>query len=162
MSKSWTFDSTTLNINDSSTMTRSRTESISSQHSTQSFPGTFEMLSSGDMFDDFGWGGEFSPFHSQDLSDELSQGSVTSFKSTSSLSSDNELDGYFNDSTQSSQFSISSSSVEIDKSNVGLTVSPSPIKIDRSDDREIEEVEGEDGWMTVGSKKKNWGRLNLK
>ena len=78
-------------------------ESISSQHSTQSFPGTFEMLSSGDMFDDFGWGAEFSPSYSQDLFDKFSQGSVTSFKSTSSLSSDNEIYGYSNDSTQLNQ-----------------------------------------------------------
>ena len=120
------------------------------------------MLSSGDMFDDFGWGAEFSPFHSQDLFDELSQDSVTRFKSTSSLSSDNEIDGYSNDSTQSSQFSISSSSIDIDESNVGLTVSSLPIKIDKSEGQEIEEVEEEDGWMTVGSKRKNWGRLKLK
>ena len=120
------------------------------------------MLSLGDMFDDFGWGAEFSPFHSQDLFDELSQDSVTRFKSTSSLSSDNEIDGYSNDSTQSSQFSISSSSIDIDESNVGLTVSSLPIKIDKSEGQEIEEVEEEDGWMTVGSKRKNWGRLKLK
>ena len=143
-------------------MIRSRTESISSQHSTQSFPGTFGTLSSGDMFDDFGWGAEFSPFHSQDPFDELSQDSVTRFKSTSSLSSDNEIGGYSNDSTQSSQFSISSSSIEIDESNAGLTVSSLPIKIDKSEGQEIEEVEEKDGWMTVGSKRKNWGRLKLK
>ena len=119
------------------------------------------MLNSGDTLDDFGLDAEFLPFHSQDLFDELSQDSVTRFKSTSSLSSDNETDGYFtaNDSIRTSQLSRSSSPVEIDKSDGGLMKSPLPMKIDKCDNEEIEE---ESGWMTVGSKKNNWGRLNKK
>ena len=107
------------------------------------------MLNSGDTLDDFG----------RDV--ELSQDSVTRFKSTSSLSCDNETDGYStaNDSTRTSQFSRSSSAVEIDKSDDGLIITPLPLKIDKSDKEEIEE---KSGWITVGSKKKNWGRLNKK
>lgn len=124
------------------------------------------------MFGDFGWGAEFSPFHSQDLSDELSQDSDTRFKFTSSLSSDNELDSYFtaNNSTQSSLFSISSSPVEIDKSDDELEISSSPIENDKSDGEEEEKEEAEkeeaekekdDGWKTVGSNRKKWGMYDV-
>ena len=163
LSKSWS--SMTLNSNDSDTRLRSRTESFSSQHSTKSVPGTVEMLSSGDTFDDFGWNAEFLPLHSQDVFDDFSQDSATRFTSTSSLFSDSEIDDYFtaDDSTQSSLFSISSLPVENDKSDDGLVISSSQIKNDKSDDADEEEKEKKEGggWTTVGSNRKKWGMLNF-
>ena len=94
------------------------------------------MRSSGDISDEFKLKSGCSPSHSQDRFDELSQDSGFRFKS-SFLSSDDEINSYLTDdySTQSSQSSIVSSTVETNESD--------------------------DGWTTVGSTKGNLGRLNI-
>ena len=94
------------------------------------------MQSSGDISDEFKLKSGCSSSHSQDRFDELSQDSGFRFKSSSFLSSDDGINSYLTDdySTQSSQFSIVSSTVETNESD--------------------------DGWTTAGSTKGNLGRLN--